>query len=78
MQHAGGMHGRQRAADIHADQHGLAGAERPLRANEIVQRPALDQFHRDADFLLQALRGIDAHHIRVVDLGEQSRFGQRL
>ena len=72
------MHGCQRAADIRADHHRLAGAERPLRAHEIVQRPALHQLHRDADFLVQALGGVDAHHVRVIDLGEQPRFPQRV
>ena len=68
------MHRCQRAAHIRADQHRLAGAERSLRAHEIVQRPALHQLHRDADFVVDALGGVDADDVRVVDLGEQPRL----
>ena len=76
VQQAGAVHRGEGPAQIQSDDCRFAGAERPLLADDRVERPPLDQFHREADLVANPFRAKDPDHRLVADLREAPRFLQ--
>ena len=73
VEHADRVHRRQRATELDADVDRLAGAE-ALRLGELFERPALHEIHPQTDAAVLVVGAVDAHHVRVPDLGQQPGF----
>jgi hypothetical protein len=57
---------------------GLMIAKSHMGLEQIFQRAAFDEFHPEAHTPFGEFRPVDPDHVRVIDLGEQARFVERL
>ena len=64
VQEPGAVHRGQRATQVHPDERRLAGTERALIPNDLVERFTLDQFHRQPDFAADSLHAEDPDDAR--------------
>ncbi len=78
VQHLQPVHRRQRAADVDADVHRLLGAERPVLRDQVLQRAAANQLHREAHLLADPLGAEHADHVVVPHLRQHPGLAQRL
>ena len=59
VQQAGGVNGRQRRAQVQADQRRFRGTERAARLDDLLERFAAHQLHPQADAAVVLLGAID-------------------
>jgi hypothetical protein len=74
----GAVYGAERAAHGDADDARFFRAHGAIAAKELVERPAADEFHPDADGPALLLCAIHSDDVGVSDTGEQSSFAQDL
>ena len=77
VQGVGAVDGREGAAQVHADEGGLAGAEGPALLHQRGERVAGDELHRHADLVARPVGPEDAHDVRVAHVREPARFVER-
>jgi hypothetical protein len=71
------MDGGKCAAEVEADQHRLARAERALTPHEILERHAVDQLHPQPYFVPVPLGAEDRHDVRILDARQHPRLADR-
>ena len=67
MHEAGGVHRGQRAAQAGADDRRLFGAERSVLQDDVGQRAAANELHRQAELVADPLRPVDGDDVRMTD-----------
>jgi hypothetical protein len=71
------MHRRQRETKVQSDCRRLFRAERSMAPQHLLERPAADELHPDADAVADAIRAEDCRHVRMSDAREQPAFLER-
>ena len=74
MQQAGRVHGRDRAAKLHADADDIGRAKDRAALEQLLERGAADEFHPHANPIADLLRAVDGDDVRMPDFGEQPAF----
>ena len=68
------MHRRQRATHLQSDQRRLRGAERSTLAQQLFERPAVNELRPDSDASFDAIGAVDGHDVRMAHLREYPAF----
>jgi len=75
MHESGAVDGRERAADVDADDRRLARAHAPVGIDPLLQRLAFEELHPEADAAVVAVGAVDGNHVGVTNPREQTTLG---
>ena len=70
--------GRQRVAHLEARRDELIGTEGAAAGELFLERPPLDELHREARDVVDALRAVNGHDVRMADAGHEAAFGDHI